>query len=113
MDINLDYCNTTSVGTLRVPLAIICKNEHSHISTNTQDKFIEPFNYYPDSQTGSPTSAYSLARFIYFLIINKTDFGIYHFTDKGEVSWYAFSKKIIENYCSDMINLISPVKKKK
>lgn len=63
------------------------------------------------SQTGSPTSAYSLARFIYFLIINKTDYGIYHFTDKGEVSWYAFSKKIIENYCSDMINLISPVKK--
>jgi len=61
------------------------------------------------SQVGSPTSTYNLAKFIYFLINSKSGFGLYNFTDKGEVTWYGFAKTIVNNYHKSKIKLISPI----
>jgi len=61
------------------------------------------------SQVGSPTSTYNLAKFIYFLINSKPGFGLYHFTDKGEVTWYGFAKTIVNKYDKSKIKLISPI----
>jgi dTDP-4-dehydrorhamnose reductase len=50
-----------------------------------------------DSQTGSPTSALDVASFIKHLIENDPkNCGIYHFTNKGSWTWYAFAKAINE-----------------
>lgn len=46
-------------------------------------------------QKGTPTSADELARAILFLA-DKTEYGIYHATCEGEVTWYGFAKKIFE-----------------
>ncbi|MBO5454844.1 MAG: dTDP-4-dehydrorhamnose reductase [Clostridia bacterium] len=47
-----------------------------------------------DDQTGTPTSAFDLAKVIY-LFINCNDYGIYHCTGNGQaVSWYEFTKEI-------------------
>lgn len=49
-----------------------------------------------DQQTGCPTHAGNLARFILELIVEEnTQFGIYHFTDGEVMTWYDFAKKII------------------
>ena len=48
-----------------------------------------------DSQTGSPTSALSVADFVKHLVSSDPEqYGIYHFTNKGEWTWYAFAKAI-------------------
>lgn len=49
-------------------------------------------------QKGTPTNANDLAELI-LEIINKenTDYGIYHFSNEGEATWYDFTKEIIEN----------------
>jgi len=60
------------------------------------------------SQKGAPTSTYNLAKFIYFLTNNKiTDYGIFHFTDKDIVSWYDFSKAIVNTHNKSKLHLIS------
>ena len=48
-----------------------------------------------NDQRGSPTYAASLARII-MQIIKKDKFkpGIYHWTDRANVSWYEFARKI-------------------
>ncbi len=49
-------------------------------------------------QIGSPTYAYDLAKFIIYFIEEKyykTKQGIYHFANKGAVSWYEFAKEIV------------------
>jgi len=46
-------------------------------------------------QTGSPTFAKDLAKFILHLIIKKnTNYGIFHFSNQGQTSWYDFTKEI-------------------
>ena len=45
-------------------------------------------------QTGSPTSARELARFIIYLIQTKK-YGIWHGVCDGETSWYEFTKEIM------------------
>ncbi|MBS9766782.1 MAG: dTDP-4-dehydrorhamnose reductase [Flavobacteriaceae bacterium] len=49
-------------------------------------------------QIGSPTYAKDLAKFIIHFI-EKEDWqkrrGIYHFSNKGEISWYEFAKEIV------------------
>ena len=50
-----------------------------------------------NDQIGSPTYAKDLAKAIKEIIDKKSDkYGIYHITNKGEVSWYEFAKKIFE-----------------
>ena len=50
-----------------------------------------------NDQIGSPTYAKDLAKAINEIIEKKSDkYGIYHVTNKGEVSWYEFAKKIFE-----------------
>lgn len=48
-----------------------------------------------NDQKGTPTSADELARAILFLA-DRTEYGIYHATCEGEVTWYGFAKKIFE-----------------
>ena len=48
-----------------------------------------------NDQIGSPTYSYDLAKAISELL-NSDKYGIYHLTNKGEVSWYDFAKKIFE-----------------
>lgn len=48
------------------------------------------------SQSGSPTNAYDLAEFILKIVSKKTEaFGIYHFSNLGEATWYDFTKEIL------------------
>lgn len=48
-----------------------------------------------DDQTGSPTCAKDLAGFIGHLIReNSQEYGIYHYTNSGYVTWFEFAKKI-------------------
>lgn len=51
------------------------------------------------SQKGTPTSCVELSKFIYWLILQKNqDFGIYHFSAKGETTWFDFAQKIAEAF---------------
>lgn len=50
-----------------------------------------------DDQIGSPTNAEGLASAIIYLITNGIEnFGIYHYSDKGKISWHVFAEKIYE-----------------
>ncbi len=47
-------------------------------------------------QQGSPTNAKDLAEFLIHLILtNNTNFGIYHFRNDGQTTWYGFAKEIL------------------
>ncbi|AXG68959.1 dTDP-4-dehydrorhamnose reductase [Kordia sp. SMS9] len=49
-------------------------------------------------QTGTPTNANDLAALIVKIInTNNTNYGIYHFSNDGEATWYDFTKEIIQN----------------
>ena len=51
------------------------------------------------SQRGTPTSCVELSKFIYFLIkTNYKDFGVFHFSAKGEATWHDFAVKIAEDF---------------
>ncbi len=57
-----------------------------------------------DDQKGTPTSADELARAILFLA-GRTEYGIYHATCEGEVTWYGFARKIFE-YAGKAVEVI-------
>lgn len=62
------------------------------------------------SQQGTPTSCYELAKFIVALIITRnSDYGIYHFSSKGNTTWYGFALKIAESFADYNSEKISPV----
>ena len=49
-------------------------------------------------QTGSPTNANDLAKFLIHIIkLPYTNYGVYHFSNLGETTWYGFAKAIV-NY---------------
>lgn len=49
------------------------------------------------SQTGTPTNANDLADFILQLIREEnSEFGLYHYSNLGEATWYDFAKAILE-----------------
>jgi dTDP-4-dehydrorhamnose reductase len=49
-------------------------------------------------QKGTPTNANDLAALIVKIInTNNQEFGIYHFSNEGEATWYDFTKEIIKN----------------
>lgn len=62
-------------------------------------------------QFGSPTYAQDLAKFIMFLIEKRSeDYGIYHFSNTGIISWFDFAKAIIE--LSQSKAVVSPISSK-
>lgn len=49
------------------------------------------------SQTGTPTNANDLAEFVLEIITSENkNFGLYHFSNLGEATWYDFTKAILE-----------------
>lgn len=60
-----------------------------------------------NTQRGIPTSCIELSKFIYYILINQIDYGVYHFTSKGETTWYDFAKHIVQSLNNKTIN-ISP-----
>jgi len=49
------------------------------------------------AQKGTPTNANDLAELILKLILEKnTKFGLYHFSNAGETTWYGFAKAILK-----------------
>ena len=61
-----------------------------------------------DEQVGCPTNAANLAKFILGLIgLKESSFGIYHYTDGEAMTWFDFSKKIIEeNNLMDLATVV-------
>lgn len=60
-------------------------------------------------QTGTPTNANDLAKVLLKVIIqDKEDFGVYHFSNAGETTWYGFAKAILE--FSDKLNNVKLAK---
>ena len=55
-----------------------------------------------NDQIGSPTYAYDLAKVILKIIVNyKTESGLFHYSNEGEISWFEFAKSIKELYNLD------------
>lgn len=49
------------------------------------------------AQTGAPTNANHLARLVLRLIKEEnTNFGLYHFSNSGETTWYGFAREILK-----------------
>jgi len=62
-----------------------------------------------DDQIGSPTYAGDLAEVIYKIIKTKPqDYGLYHYSNIGEISWYGFSMAILEE--SDIKIKLLPIR---
>lgn len=54
------------------------------------------------SQKGTPTNAYDLAGFILELMAAESvDYGTYHYSNKGEATWYDFAEEILKLMSSD------------
>ena len=61
-----------------------------------------------NDQIGSPTYAVDLATFILFIVhLKSSDYGVYHFSNEGEISWFEFAKAIFEE--SDIHIKLNPV----
>ena len=55
-----------------------------------------------NDQIGSPTYAYDLAKVILKIIMNyKTESGLFHYSNEGEISWFEFARSIRELYKLD------------
>src|SRR5690606_2749985 len=68
-------------------------SEYGHNFVKTMLRLAEERNEISvvNDQIGSPTYAGGLAEFLCFLVqIPDNDYGIYNFSDEGEISWYDF-----------------------
>ena len=55
-----------------------------------------------NDQIGSPTYAYDLAKVVIEIIMNyKTESGLFHYTNEGEITWVEFARSIRELYNLD------------
>ena len=55
-----------------------------------------------NDQIGSPTYAYDLVKVILKIIVNyKTESGLFHYSNEGEISWFEFAESIREIYNLD------------
>ena len=55
-----------------------------------------------NDQIGSPTYAYDLAKVIVEIIMNsKNKFGLFHYSNEGEISWFEFARSIRDLYNLD------------
>lgn len=61
-----------------------------------------------DEQTGCPTNANNLSRYIIKLIESESSYyGLYHFTDGEAMTWYGFAKRILgENNLENKVQLM-------
>jgi dTDP-4-dehydrorhamnose reductase len=59
-------------------------------------------------QVGSPTNSEDLARGILGILAKRPQEGIYHFCNRGQISWYEFAVKIYELAESD-VRLVEPI----
>lgn len=50
-----------------------------------------------DDQVGRPTWTRTLAEFMFFVIKNNVDYGMYQLSNDGYCSWYEFSKEILQD----------------
>lgn len=56
-----------------------------------------------NDQIGSPTYAGDLADFILRIISQEsTNYGLYHFSNLGEISWFDFTKEIMKQFKKDI-----------
>ena len=75
---------------------------YSEFGNNFYKKILEKARtqkvlYVTDQQTGCPTNANNLAKFILeLMVLGNKDYGIYHFTDGIAMTWFGFTKKIIK-----------------
>ncbi|WP_029034298.1 dTDP-4-dehydrorhamnose reductase [Salinimicrobium terrae] len=61
----------------------------------------EPLNI-TTSQKGTPTNAHDLAAFVLELVAkNKMKYGLYHYSNLGEATWYDFAREILNLMNSD------------
>lgn len=60
-----------------------------------------------DEQTGCPTNANHLAKYLLELIENQnSDYGVHHFTDGEAMTWYGFAERILrENHLEEKVRL--------
>ena len=57
-----------------------------------------------NDQIGSPTNALDLARFILRIIKQESSYyGLYHFSNNDDTSWYGFAREILNFYKTDII----------
>ena len=61
-----------------------------------------------NDQVGSPTNSEDLARGILGILTKKPQEGVYHFSNRGQISWYEFALKIYELAESD-VRLVEPI----
>ena len=55
-----------------------------------------------NDQIGSPTYAYDLAKVILKIIMNyKTESGLFHYSNEGQISWFEFARSKRELYNLD------------
>ncbi|WP_297691976.1 dTDP-4-dehydrorhamnose reductase, partial [uncultured Eudoraea sp.] len=72
---------------------------HNFYKTILKKAQTERVLYITDEQTGCPTDANNLGRYILNLISMKSeDYGIHHFTDGTPMTWYDFAKQIIKDH---------------
>lgn len=50
-----------------------------------------------NDQIGRPTWTKSLAEFMLFIVKQRADYGIYHFSNEGICSWYEFATEILKD----------------
>jgi len=63
------------------------------------------------AETGTPTSCIDLSCFLYHLIkIKSTNYGIYHFSNKGSTTWYDLAVEIANNLNSFEGKKLIPLK---
>lgn len=63
------------------------------------------------SQKGTPTNCIDLSAFIYAIITTKSSaYGIYHYTGKGETTWYGFAKQIVKYFNNYDVSKLKPIK---
>jgi len=61
-------------------------------------------------QRGTPTSCKDISEFIFNLIKSRnSNFGIYHFSAKGETTWFGFALQICSHFKNYNCKTISPV----
>ncbi|MGO3706440.1 MAG: dTDP-4-dehydrorhamnose reductase [Mesonia hippocampi] len=59
-------------------------------------------------QTGTPTNATDVAKMVLKLIAkNNTKYGVYHYTNKGQATWFTFAKEIVKN--AGLTTKVNPV----
>ncbi len=58
-------------------------------------------------QIGSPTYAEDLAHVIVQFVLKEPAFGIYHYSNNGNISWYDFAKGIFEN--AELTTNVDPI----